>query len=120
VHTKSKRVEDELAALSKQHWSPEVAQRVLEACEGGGLSQARFCREHGLQAKRLSWWRKRLRAWGAVPAAAERVRFAPAVVRGTAPTQIQIRLPGEVAIEISGASASFVASVVSELRGSSL
>lgn len=113
---KAKTTDEELATLREQHWSTEDAKRVLAACKDSGLSQAEFCRKHELQPKRLSWWRKRLRDWGALRQVTETVRFAPAVVPPTAAMQVKIRLPGEVAIEIADAGASFVAELVSELR----
>jgi len=113
---KAKTVDEEMSALREHHWSTTDAKRVLEACRDSGVPQAEFCRKHGLQPKRLSWWRKRLRDWGALRRATEAVRFAPAVVLPAAAMQIKIRLPGEVAIEIADAGASFVAALVSELR----
>jgi transposase-like protein len=115
---KARTVNDEMAALREQHWSAKDAKRVLEACKGSGVAQAEFCRKHGLQPKRLSWWRKRLRDWGTVRGSCDGVRFAPAVVPAVA-MQIKIHLPGEVAIEIADVGASFVAALVSELRETS-
>jgi len=113
---KTKNVDEAIESLREQRWSTEDAHRVLAACEASRLSQAAFCREHGLQAKRLSWWRKRLREWGAQRATTNRVRLAPAVVPAVAAPQITIRLPGEVEIEVAEVGASFLAALVSELR----
>jgi transposase-like protein len=113
---RAKTLDEEMAALRGQHWSAEDAKRVLEAGEDSGVAQAAFCRKHGLQPKRLSWWRKRLRDWGGPERSTEAVRFAPAVVATTA-MRIKIQLPGEVAIEIADAGAAFVAALISELRG---
>jgi len=119
---RAKTVDEEMAALRGQHWSAEDAKRVLGACKDSGAAQAEFCRKHGLQPKRLSWWRKRLRDWGAPGRSTEAVRFAPAVVATTAmrikiqsPMRIKIQSPGEVAIEIADADAAFVAALISEL-----
>lgn len=112
---RAKTVGEEMAALREQHWSAEDAKRVLDACKDSGVTQAEFCRKYGLQPKRLSWWRRRLRDWGALRRSTDAVRFAPAVVPATA-LRIKIQLPGEVAIEIGDVGASFVAALVSELR----
>jgi transposase-like protein len=112
---RAKTVDEEMAALREQHWSAEDATRVLEVCKDSGVAQAAFCRKHGLQPKRLSWWRKRLRDWGEPGRATEAVRFAPAVVATTA-MRIKIQLPGGVAIEIADADAAFVAGLIGELR----
>jgi transposase-like protein len=112
---RAKTVDEEMAALREQHWSAEDAKRVLEACKDSGEAQAEFCRKHGLQPKRLSWWRRRLRDWGALRRSTDGVRFAPAVVPA-ATMQIKIRLPGEVTIEIADVGVTFVAALMSELR----
>ncbi len=112
---RAKTVDAEMAVLRERHWSAEDAKRVLDACRDSGVTQAEFCRKHGLQPKRLSWWRRRLRNWGASRRWPDAVRFAPAVVAATA-MRIKIQLPGEVAIEIGDVGAAFVAALVSELR----
>ncbi len=48
------------------------------------------------------------------------MRFAPAVMPMAVAMQVKVRLPGEVAIEITDASALFVASLVSALREAAL
>lgn len=113
---RTKDPDEKMAALRGQHWSTDDARRVLAACDESRLTQAAFCRQHGLQPKRLSWWRKRLREWDASASPAGGVRFVPAVVPPGKAMQVKIRLPGEVAIEIAGAEASFVASLMRELR----
>lgn len=113
--------DEELAALRGQSWKTEDAMRVLEACKDSGMRQVEFCRQHRLQPKRLSWWRKRLRDWGALRPATKQACFAPAVVASAEAMKVKIQLPGEVAIEIADVvSASFVASLVSELREAAL
>jgi len=42
-----------------RHW-----QEVLRAQEAGGLSQAAFCRERGINAGTLAWWKRQLRQSG--------------------------------------------------------
>ncbi len=44
-----------------KHW-----QRVLQEWEGSGLSQAGFCRQRGIQAGTLAWWKRQLRRAGIV------------------------------------------------------
>jgi hypothetical protein len=39
-----------------RHW-----QEVLRAWEASGLSQAAFCRERGINAGTLAWWKRQLR-----------------------------------------------------------
>jgi len=39
-----------------RHW-----QEVLRAQEASGLSQAAFCRERGIKAGTLAWWKRQLR-----------------------------------------------------------
>ena len=42
------------------HWTPAKAGQVLDRADRSGLSDAAFAERHGLSAKRLRWWRKRL------------------------------------------------------------
>jgi hypothetical protein len=42
-----------------RHW-----QEVLRAQEASGLSQAAFCRERGISAGTLAWWKRQLRRPG--------------------------------------------------------
>lgn len=44
-----------------KHW-----RRVLWEWERSGLSQAAFCRERGIQAGTLAWWKRQLRQAGVV------------------------------------------------------
>ncbi len=52
-----------------QHWREDEARRVLALREASGESEAGFARRHGLRARRLGWWRRRLEEWTADDAA---------------------------------------------------
>lgn len=118
--TRSK-IDDEIAALAEERWTPDDARRVLAACAAAGQTQTAFAREHGLRQQRLSWWRSQLREREvhAAEASTSMVRFVPAIVRRAAHGRVDagavVRIPGGVMVEISEASPQWVATLVREL-----
>lgn len=44
-----------------KRWTPEYAAGLLAEAERSGLSERAFAKEKGVDSRRLSWWRKRLR-----------------------------------------------------------
>ena len=103
-------------------WSEADARRVLDAWRRSGRSAYAYAREHGMNAQRLLWWRKRLGEWeheGRAPRRSARVRLVPAVLAADprAPAAV-VRLGAHVTVEISEVSsvpASWVASLAREL-----
>jgi transposase-like protein len=69
----------------RRRWSEDEGRQVVEAWEASGESVARFARQVGLAAQRVSWWKKRLGGSGteqlALPPAAA---FVPVTVRAEA------------------------------------
>jgi transposase-like protein len=94
-------------------WTDEEARTVLDEWRRGGETIAAFARRRGLTASRLYWWRKRLPV-DAPRAAASPLSLVPASIL-SAETTLTIRLPGEVAIEVTNTSPSWVAALVAEL-----
>lgn len=68
-----------------EFWRPHLA-----AWNGSGLSQAAYCRRHGLSIKSFAYWRRRLRRTEGVADA-----LVPIVVADvpTADERIEVRLP---------------------------
>ena len=95
-------------------WTDDEAQVVLDEWRRSGDSIAAFARKHGVTASRLYWWKKRLAARPGLDAAVTALSLVPASIVSRGATLV-IRLPGEVAIEVANASASWVAAVVVEL-----
>jgi transposase-like protein len=103
-----------VALQTQRRWTAEDARLALVALRESGLSMSAFARRHGLTAQRLSWWRKRLKAWSEEP-----MRLVPAEppaeARGEA--RVCVRLGTELVIEVSGAvPAEWLATVLRELR----
>jgi transposase-like protein len=84
-----------LTGQTRRHWSANQARTTLAAWRRSGLSLSAFARKRGVNAQRLSWWRKRLSDGEAGRGA---VAFIPAVVGGTAPS-VTVRLPRGVEVE---------------------
>lgn len=109
-----------------KEWTEDDARRLLAQWRQGGGSLASFARERGMSAPRLYWWRRRLRA--AEPAAAGKAlvpaRVLPiARLSGSAGAEtaaaIVLHVPGGIELEISNASPTWVASLMTELARSS-
>lgn len=49
---------------SREHWSPELAQRVLADLKRSGLSARGYAAKRKISLKRLSYWQTRLEARG--------------------------------------------------------
>jgi transposase-like protein len=87
------------ADLTRKHWSEKTATRVLTAWRESAMSLSAFARANGVNAQRLSWWRKRLENAGAgAPAATVApLTFITATLSGLA--RVTVRLPGGVEVE---------------------
>lgn len=73
-------------------WRPHI-----EAWECSGLSQAAYCRKHGLVKCRFSYWKKKLS-----PVDADNERrsgFVPVRLAPTVTAELTLRLPNGVAVE---------------------
>lgn len=104
------------ADLTRKHWSEGTAARVLAAWRETGMSLGGFARANGVNAQRLSWWRKRFDGCAdATPPDVAPMTFIPATVVGTA--RVAVRLPGGVELEgdVTALPASWVAALVREL-----
>jgi hypothetical protein len=105
-------------APRRTQWTEGDARRVLAAWERSGDTLEAFARSRGLVPQRLAWWRKRLRAPRAEASTA--LTFVPAAVIGATPVAptAMIRLPHGIAIELDGASPTWIAALARELARS--
>lgn len=102
------------------YWSEDDGRRVVEAWRRSGENATSFARRHGLQAKRLAYWSKRLAT--SKPTAidpAPTVTFVPAAVTAADEVAAVIRAPGGIAIELTSASPAQIAAVANALARSS-
>jgi transposase-like protein len=99
-------------------WTEDEARTALALWRQSGDTIAAYARAHGVSAPRLYWWRRRLRA--TAPAAEPRpeIRLAPATIVSTAAT-VELRLPNEIVVEVTGASPSWTAAMIVELTRAS-
>ena len=98
------------------YWSEEDGSRVVEAWQRSGENATAFARRHGLQARRLVYWSKRL---ASTSARAPAFTFVPAAVASLDEIAAIIRGPGGIAIELASATPSQIAAVASALARSS-
>ncbi|HEU4726672.1 MAG TPA: hypothetical protein VFT22_02250 [Kofleriaceae bacterium] len=93
---------------------------MLAEWERSGDTLEAFARSRGLVPQRLWWWRKRLR--GQLPETPKALTFVPATVIGAEQVTrgAVIRLPSGIAIELDGASPSWIAALARELARSAL
>jgi transposase-like protein len=49
------------AVVMSRYWRPSDAEQVMQGWRRSGLSGAAFAREHGISARRLLRWRRRLK-----------------------------------------------------------
>lgn len=98
----------------RETWKPEDARRVLEEWKQSGGPLSEFARRHGIDPARLYWWRKRLAKSPSVTALA----LVPATITSAASLAITVRLPNEIAIELTSATPQEVAALVAELTRS--
>src|SRR5262245_63791461 len=106
----------ELAAARR--WTEADARLLMREWKRSGLRLWTFARERGITPQRLAWWHQRLER-RARPTS--KVSLVPArVVASTgsdAAVGVVVQLPNGIAIDLGGASASFVASLVRDLLG---
>ena len=95
------------------YWSEAEGRRVIEAWQQSGENATAFARRHGLRAKRLIYWSKRLAANAIAPAAT--VSFVPAAVVASDEVVAVIRTPDGIAIELASATPTQIAAVATAL-----
>lgn len=93
-------------------WTEDDAHSALDAWKRSGLGAHRFAREHGISAQRLYWWRDRLAARPLVSLVPGKIVDAAEDVRSGAHVVIRT---GVTTLEITGASAEWIARLVREL-----
>jgi hypothetical protein len=104
------------ADLTGKHWNERTAARVLAAWRESGMSLSGFARANGVNAQRMSWWRKRMEAaTGATAGSVAPLAFIPAAVVGA--TRLALRLPGGVELEgdVAAIPVEWVAALAREL-----
>ena len=97
------------------YWSEDEGRQVVEAWRRSGENATAFSRRHGLQAKRLVYWTKRL----AVKAPNSTLSFVPAAVVAVDEVAATIHAPGGIAIELANATPSQIAAIATALARSS-
>lgn len=88
---------------------------MLDEWKRLGGSLAEFARQHEIDPARLYWWRKRLGNESSVSTA---LSLVPATITSSPAPAITIRLPNEIAIEMTRATTQEVATLVAELTRS--
>jgi transposase-like protein len=99
----------------REIWKPEDARRVLEEWKQSGGPLSEFARRYGIDPARLYWWRKRLANESPSVTA---LALVPATITSAASSAITVRLPNEIAIELTSATPQEVAALVAELTRS--
>lgn len=99
-----------------RRWTEDDARVALDAWKRSGLGARAFAREHGVAEQRLYWWRDRLAATPLVSLVPGEV-VDVARVHEVDEVQIVIRA-GETTMEISRASAMWIAQLVRALASS--
>jgi hypothetical protein len=102
-------------------WTEADARRVLAEWERSGDTLEAFARSRGLVPQRLAWWKKRLRASRSETSAALTLVPATVIDAASAPSTgpaAMIRLPHGIAIELEGATPSWIAALARELARS--
>lgn len=94
-------------------WTEDDARAALDAWKRSGVGAHRFARERGITAQRLYWWRDRLAGQSLVSLVPGEIIDAAHGDKDVHP-RVVIR-SGEATIEITGASAVWVARLVREL-----
>lgn len=95
------------------YWSEDEGRQVVEAWRQSGENATAFARRHGLRAKRLVYWSKRLAANARV--SAPTVSFVPAAVVAAEEVAAVIRAPNGTAIELASATPAQIAAVANAL-----
>jgi transposase-like protein len=101
----------------RETWTAEDARRLFDEWNRIGGSLAEFARGHGIDPARLYWWRKRFASASASPTVTA-LSLVPATINSSPPCAITIRLPNEIAIELTRATPQEVATLVGELTRS--
>ena len=72
---------------ARARWTPQEAQRVLEAWRSSGLDLSAWCRREGVEYERVRRWRSRLAVRSRRTATSSTARFLPVrVLSGSAPS----------------------------------
>jgi hypothetical protein len=96
------------------YWSETEGRRAVHAWRRSGESSAAFARRHGIRARRLVWWSKRL------PAPMTIASLVPAVVEPEHDElAVVIRIPSGIAIEIASATPASIVTIAAALAKSS-
>jgi hypothetical protein len=92
----------------RTQWTQTDAERVLDEWRRSGETLEAFARTRGLVPQRIAWWRKRL----GVPCSTKptALTLVPATVISAEPVAM-LRLPGEVVLELSSVSPSWIAAL---------
>jgi hypothetical protein len=93
-------------------WTQTDAERVLDEWQRSGNTLEAFARARGLVPQRIAWWRKRLGVAHSTKTTA--LTLVPATVISAEPMAV-LRFPGDVVLELSSVSPSWIASLAREL-----
>ena len=109
-----------MLALPDRKWTKVDGERLIAAWQESGLSVREFARQHGIDAQRVQWWKRRI--VGIEGRANERehqsARFVPVIARrGEGPHPMVIVKVGDVVVEVhepSVVAPGWIAALVSE------
>lgn len=96
----------------RTQWTQADAKRVLDEWQRSGDTLEAFARARGLVPQRIVWWRKRLALLRSTRTTA--LTLVPATVISAEPVAA-LRLPGDVVLELSSVSPSWIAALAREL-----
>ena len=99
----------------REIWTPDDARRLFDEWKRSGGPLAEFGRRHGIDPARLYWWRKRLANESPTVTA---LSLVPATITSSRSSAVTIRLPNEIAIELTSATPHEIVALVSELTRS--
>ena len=118
MHTKGSFTTD----LTEGRWDRAAGARVIAAWRRSGMSQSAFGRANGVNAQRLSWWRKQIEAGTKGKVSVAPLAFIPATVLGSTGARVLVRLAGGVEVEAIEAAAlqpEWIAALARELAATS-
>ena len=95
------------------YWSEDEGRRAVEAWRRSGETASAFARQHGIRAKRLVWWSKRLAL--SARSSTALVSLVPATVVSAVDEVAAVIHVADVAIELASAMPMQIAAIASAL-----
>lgn len=100
------------ADIKRQHWTKAEGEDLVAKWKATGLTQAAYCRTHGLSDRKLSYWIKATRPSSPLATTTGFVELRPEPARG----ELKLQLPGGMYIPLErGFDAAVLRAVVEAL-----